>query len=86
MVDEAAVDQAKIAEAIGQIDDVVKIERLRSRNIGHETFADVVVTVRANMSTEESHKVADLIEEELYEKFAIDDIVVHVEPLKIKTP
>ncbi len=82
LVDEAAVDQAKIVEAIEQIDDVIKIERLRSRNIGQETFADVVVTVRANMSTEESHKVADLIEEELYEKFAIDDVVVHVEPMR----
>jgi len=83
LVDEAAVDQVKIADAIEKIDDVVKIQRLRSRNIGQETFADVVVTVRANMSTEESHKVADLIEEELYEKFAIDDVVVHVEPLKV---
>jgi cation diffusion facilitator family transporter len=82
LVDEAAVDQDKIAKSIERIDDVVKIERLRSRNIGHETFADVVVTVKANMSTEESHKVADLIEEELLEKFGIDDVVVHIEPLQ----
>lgn len=80
LVDEAAVDQAKIAETIEQIDDVVKIERLRSRNIGQDTFADVVVTVSPNMSTEESHRVADLIEEELYDKFGIDDVVVHIEP------
>ncbi len=83
LVDEAAVDQSKIIETIGKIDDVIKIERLRSRNIGQETFADVVVTVRPNMSTEESHKVADLIEEELYEKFGIDDVVVHVEPMRV---
>ena len=82
LVDEAAVDQEKITEAIEKIDGVVKIERLRSRNIGQETFADVVIIVRANMSTEESHKVADLIEEELYEKFAIDDVVVHIEPIR----
>jgi len=83
LVDEAAVDQTKIVETIEQLDDVVKIERLRSRNIGQETFADVVVTVRANMSTEESHKVADLIEEKLYEKFGIDDVVIHVEPMRV---
>ncbi len=80
LVDEAALDQNKITETIEQLDDVIKIERLRSRNIGQETFADVVVTVRANMSTEESHKVADLIEEKLYENFGIDDVVVHIEP------
>jgi cation diffusion facilitator family transporter len=83
LVDEAAVDQAKIAKTIEQLDDVIKIERLRSRNIGQETFADVVVTVRPNMSTEESHNVADLIEEELYKKFGIDDVVVHVEPMRV---
>ncbi len=83
LVDEAAVDQSKVAETIEQLEDVIKIERLRSRTIGHETFADVVVTVRANMSTEDSHKVADLIEEELLEKFGIDDVVVHVEPMRI---
>jgi len=83
LVDEAAVDQTKIIETIEQLDGVVKIERLRSRNIGQETFADVVVTVQANMSTEESHKVADLIEEELYEKFGIDDVVIHVEPMRV---
>ncbi len=80
LVDEAAVDQTRIIEAIEQLDDVVKIERLRSRNIGQETFADIVVRVRANMTTEESHRVADLIEEELYQRFNIDDVVVHVEP------
>jgi cation diffusion facilitator family transporter len=83
LVDEAAIDQTKIIETIEQLDGVVKIERLRSRNIGQETFADVVVTVQANMSTEESHKVADLIEEELYEKFGIDDVVIHVEPMRV---
>ncbi|MEJ2116235.1 MAG: cation diffusion facilitator family transporter, partial [Gammaproteobacteria bacterium] len=82
LVDEAAVDQRKISEIIEQLDDVIKIERLRSRNIGQETFADIVVTVSANMSTEESHKIADLIEEKLYEKFGIDDVVVHIEPMR----
>ena len=82
LVDEAAVDQRKISETIEQLDDVIKIERLRSRNIGQETFADIVVTVSANMSTVESHKVADLIEEKLYEKFGIDDVVVHIEPMR----
>ena len=82
LVDEAAVDQSQISAAIEKLDAVVKIERLRSRNIGQDTFADVVVTVRPNMSTEESHKVADLIEEELLEKFGIDDVVVHIEPMR----
>ena len=81
LVDEAAVDQNKIAKTIEQMEGVVKIERIRSRNIGQETFADIVVTVLPNMSTEASHMVADLIEEKLYEKFGIHDVVVHIEPM-----
>ena len=82
LVDEAAVDQIEVAKTIEKLGDVIKIERLRSRTIGNETFADIVVTVRANMSTEESHKVADLIEDTLLEKFGIDDVVVHIEPMR----
>jgi len=81
LVDETAVDQGKVVEYIERLDDVVKIERFRSRTIGQDMFANIVVTVRANMSTEESHNVANLIEEELLEKFGIEDVMIHIEPI-----
>ncbi len=84
LVDETAVDQNAVIDVIGKLSDVIKIERLRSRIIGQEKFADIVVTVRENMSTEDSHRVADMIEKVLYEKFEIDDAVVHIEPGKSK--
>jgi len=84
LVDETAVDQNAVIDVIEKLSDVIKIERLRSRIIGQEKFADIVVTVRENMSTEDSHRVADMIEKVLYEKFEIDDAVVHIEPGKSK--
>ncbi len=84
LVDETAVDQNAVIGVIEKLSDVIKIERLRSRIIGQEKFADIVVTVRENMSTEDSHRVADMIEKVLYEKFEIDDVVVHIEPVKSK--
>ena len=80
LVDESAVDQYEVIDALQNLPGVLNIKRIRSRIIGQETFADVVITVQASMSTEESHKVADLIEKELLEKFSINDVVVHIEP------
>lgn len=80
LVDESAVDQYEVIDALQNLPGVLNIKRIRSRIIGQETFADVVITVQASMSTEESHKVADLVEKELLEKFSINDVVVHIEP------
>lgn len=80
LVDESAVDQNEVIDVLQELPGVLNIKRLRSRVIGQETYADVVITVQATMSTEESHKVADLVEKELLEKFSINDVVVHIEP------
>ena len=80
LVDESAVDQYEVIDALQNLPGVLNIKRIRSRIIGQETFADVVITVQASMSTEESHRVADLVEKELLEKFSINDVVVHIEP------
>ena len=83
LVDESAVDPNSVIAVIERLPNVIKIKRLRSRIIGQEMYADIVVTVQASMSTEESHKVADLVEKELLEKFNINDVVVHIEPTSI---
>ena len=80
LVDESTIDQYEVIDVLQKLPGVLNIKRLRSRVIGQETFADVVITVQASMSTEESHKVADLVEKELLEKFSINDVVVHIEP------
>jgi cation diffusion facilitator family transporter len=80
LVDEAAVDQYQVVKTVEQLDNVIKVERLRSRTVGKETFADIIVTVKENLSTNESHHIADLIEEELFKTHGIADVVIHIEP------
>lgn len=80
LVDETSVDQNTVINVLQKLPGVLKIKRLRSRIIGQETYADVVVIVMPEMSTEDSHKVADLVEKELLDKFNIYDVVVHIEP------
>ena len=83
LVDESAVEQNTVIAVLERLPNVIKIKRFRSRIIGQETFADIVVTVQASLSTEESHKIADLVEKELLEKFNIYDVVVHIEPTSV---
>ena len=80
MVDESAVDPNAVIGAMQKLPGVIKIKRLRSRVIGNETYADIVVLVKPEMSTEDSHDIAELVEKELLEKFNIHDAVVHIEP------
>ena len=80
LVDESAVDPNAVIDAMQKLPGVIKIKRLRSRVIGNETYADIVVLVTPEMSTEDSHDIAELVEKELLEKFNIHDAVVHIEP------
>jgi divalent metal cation (Fe/Co/Zn/Cd) transporter len=43
---------------------------------------DVVVAVDAQLSTHESHAIADAVEQRLRQRFSSADVTVHVEPLE----
>ncbi len=65
---------------IMQIDGITKVKSLKGRNYGANIYVDVVVLMPAKMNVEESHALADLIEERLYERHGVAEIDVHVEP------
>lgn len=67
LVDASDIDSVKISEAISQIEEVKEALRIRSRSSGKDRHADVVVAVDPNMATNDSHKVADSIENILAE-------------------
>lgn len=80
LVDEAVIDIRLLENTVEQIDGVIKLEKLRSRTVGNETFADMVIKVAPSLSLSESHKIADKIEEIMVEKYAVEDVVIHIEP------
>ena len=51
-------------------------------SIGNKNTADIIVMVKPNLSITSAHQIADDIEQLLADKFAINDVVVHVEPQK----
>ena len=67
--------------AVSEIDEVIAIESLRIRWVGHTLLADVDVTVPAHLSLLEGHDVAHHAEEHLLEVLPrLSSAVVHISP------
>jgi cation diffusion facilitator family transporter len=80
LVDQSRHPPEQLKAAVDTIPAVITVGNIRSRDTGKGQAADVSVTVSANLSTLESHQIADQIEHVLSDKFDIQDVVVHIEP------
>jgi cation diffusion facilitator family transporter len=73
-----AVDAAR--EAIAVLDPPVAVRRLRLRQAGGRTFADVVIGVSPGAAVGQGHAAADRVEAAVHRALPESDVVVHVEP------
>ncbi len=80
LVDQYAVDPLLLTKHVKTIDGVNDVYNIRSRYSGKHPSIDMVISVDANLTTDESHKIADNIEELLKSEFNTSDITIHVEP------
>ena len=80
LVDAASVEPAPLLDKVSEIDGVQRVRRLRSRWIGSAPAVDMIVEVDAELSTAQSHAIADAIEDLLAEHFEVNDVSIHIEP------
>jgi cation diffusion facilitator family transporter len=80
LVDYSDVDPNAVSAAVDGVENVNAVVRVRSRTSSKGRAADVIVTVDPNLSTIDSHLIADEIENVLADKFNIEDVLVHIEP------
>lgn len=80
LVDEYAIDPEDIKNAVMTIRGVKDAGRVRSRWIGSEIAIDIVIYVEPDLTTEESHSIADKVEILIEEQFNVGDAFIHVEP------
>jgi len=86
LVDAARTDPERLAEAVATIPGVRDTRRIRSAGAGEAMRIDVTVGVDPSLSTLDSHAIADEVEHLLAERFAADDVTVHVEPFRPSAP
>ena len=84
LVDEYAMDPEDIREAVIKIPGVKEVGRIRSRWVGPEIAIDMVISVDPEMTTEESHNIADNVEELVEKEFDVGDAFIHIEPFNNK--
>ena len=71
--------QQEIARALGRMDGVLEVERVRVRRAGNRHFVDATVSVPRTASLEQVHTLSDAIEKRVGE-IVPSDVMVHVEP------
>ena len=79
LVDESALDAGAVADSLRRLAGVRSVGRVRSRRVGPDVFADVVVGVDASLSAQEAHRIADAVEHHFVRTWQVADVVVHVE-------
>jgi cation diffusion facilitator family transporter len=82
LVDEYAINPEKVKHAVLDVQGVKEVGRIRSRWIGSDIALDVIVSVNADLTTEESHKIADEVELLIEKQFNVADALIHIEPFK----
>jgi len=61
---------------------LVDYRNLRTRRAGSQKFMDLEMIVCREMSVEEAHSIADIIEEQIKETIIGADVTIHIEPCR----
>ena len=81
LMDRAPADAEEAARrAIAAVEPPVELSRLRLRQAGGDTFADVVIAVSPADAVAQGHALADRVEAAVERVLPGSDVVVHVEP------
>jgi cation diffusion facilitator family transporter len=71
--------QNEISDAIGNMDGILSVDRVRVRRAGNRHFVDATVSVPRSANLERVHALTDAIEKRVNE-IVPSDVVVHTEP------
>jgi cation diffusion facilitator family transporter len=81
LMDRAPADAVEAAhDALARLDPPVAVRRLRLRQAGGRSFADVVIGVSPEAAVGQGHAAADRVEDAVHRALPGSDVVVHVEP------
>ena len=80
LVDRIAEEPEALTEAVRSVPGVRQVRRVRSRLAGTSPAVDVVIAVDPQLATIEAHTIADAIEALLHQRYAMEDVTVHIEP------
>jgi cation diffusion facilitator family transporter len=80
LVERSIASPEALSSVASAVSGVHETRRVRSREGGSGPAIELIVSVDANLSTADSHAIADEIERAISEKFSVNDVTVHIEP------
>lgn len=84
MVDKAMdeTEEKAIRQSIHQVEGVEQIDMFRSRIFGNRVYVDIDIAVKANLTLEDAHNIAESVHDKIEQDFPlVKHIMVHVNPL-----
>lgn len=81
LVDERGIDPLAVRRVAEAADGVHSAYDVRSRGRPGHVFAELTISVGAEMDVEAAHRIADEVERALIVRLGVRDVVVHVEPV-----
>jgi cation diffusion facilitator family transporter len=86
LVDERAIDADEIRFLVLSIPDVRDVRNVRSRSTASgQLFAEVTIAVPGSMLVDQSHRLADEVENAIEREFGASQVTVHIEPAEDRT-
>ncbi len=72
----------KVKEAVSSTSGVLECKDIKMRRVGRETFIEVIIILRGNISFENAHKISVEVERNIAESIGgSPNIVIHFEPI-----
>jgi divalent metal cation (Fe/Co/Zn/Cd) transporter len=75
----------KIISAVGKVDGLLEVDRVRIRRAGNRYFADLSVGLARNVTFQRSEQVADAVTEAVHHVLPDADVIVHPIPRALRT-
>jgi cation diffusion facilitator family transporter len=76
-------ETALVEAAAAAIPGVLTVQKARIRWLGHWQYCELQITVAAQLSTSESHRIVENVRHELFHTLpAIQEVTVHVDPVE----
>lgn len=86
LADRAVVDTSRVEEIALSVEGIRSCHKIRSRGSNQAAYLDLHVQVDGHMPLEEAHLLGHLVQHRLHQELGIEDVIVHVEPVRIKPP
>jgi len=81
LLDKVSEDSlAKVEEMLKGIHGITRYHDLRLRESGTDTFVDIKIHVKADLTTQQVHKICNQVEDEVRKVIKRSDVFVHAEP------